>query len=243
LIGGTTTDSVGLVWFKLVNQGYNAYITADPADGGVPGSPLPGPSYSDGMPQDSAPNTINPTNYILANDGSGRIYDEINQEAFRVNGDDPLGDKLDVGLIGYSHGGGMIYNLSQKILKDGNLNPYARVVFTATIDAVQYDPVANNPAGSGLGWYNQAGLITSPLKGWGAPAQGYNWYETKGYVPITGIPGTGAYGGIRGFPFNQANIVDNPPVTPDDHQAIGVDFGVLNDVVSDTDSVFDSISH
>ena len=197
------------------------------------------------MPQNSAPTTINPTNYILANDGSGRIYDEITQEALRANGDNQFNDPLDVGLVGYSHGGGMIYNLSQKILHDNGLNKYARVVFTATIDAVQYDPVANMATGAagGLGWFNMSGLITSPLRGWGSPAQGYNWYEPKGYTPVTGLPGTGSYGGVRGFAFNAANIVDTGPVTPDDHSSIAVNLGILNNVVSDCESQFNSLFH
>ncbi len=245
LTGATNANSLGLVWMNLVNDGYNAYLTSDPADGGVPGSPI-GLHPSDGMPQNSAPTTINATNYILANDGSGRIYDEVGQEALRANGDNQFNDKLDVGLIGYSHGGGMIYNLSQKILKDGNLNKYARVVFSATIDAVQYDPVANKALGSsgGLGFFNQSGLINSPLKGWGSPALGYNWYETKGYVPAVakGVTGTGAYSGVRGFPFSQSNITDTL-VTPDDHSAIAVNFGILNSVVSDAESQFNSLFH
>jgi hypothetical protein len=153
LQGGSKKDSVGWIWFHDVNEGYNAFLTADPADGGAP--------RGNGMPPFDEP--ADATNDILNNDGTGRLYKEIQYE---------WGHGIyNVGLIGYSHGGGMMGNLS-RLLRDNDPNPlFARVVFAATIDAVQYGsgPDAINVFTPNDGYYLSGPLTISPALIWSAP--------------------------------------------------------------------------
>ena len=233
--GATNIDSVGYIWAKLVNKGFNAYLTADPHDGGVPDGTL-------GMPHETQPNDLDARTYTFANDASGRIYDELFEETKRLTHENPFADRLDIGLVGYSHGGGMIYNLSQKILNDGL---YANVVFSATIDAVQYDPLKDQAGGVGgaKGFWNQQGLLSSPLSGW-PNAEGHNWWESVGFKFKNIFPGSGTLlpGEIHGLPFGASNIVDTR-VFGTDHSRIATDTNILNEAVSDAERVFDQIFH
>jgi hypothetical protein len=125
-VGGTlqgATDqnnSVGAIWVHDVNEGYNAFLTADPADGGAPagygGMPLPGavPAYED----------------VINNSGGGLLYSEIETELNR--------GYYDLGFISYSHGVGIMQNLDFLIKYSQATPSLTQLIFSGTIDGVQY---------------------------------------------------------------------------------------------------------
>ena len=105
---------------------------------------------------------------VVQANGRGPLYDELNEEIAR-------GWAQNIALIGYSHGGGIIYNMSQDIHQDEQLGQTQQVVYVGTIDAVERetgDDTLPTP------------LPASPGNVWGA--MDTNYYETNG----TPIPGT-----------------------------------------------------
>jgi len=212
-----TGYSVGAVWVWLVNHGYNAFLSADPADGG---------EYGDAK----EPGTVYPS---LNPDGTGRIFDEL-------LADNGIGGARDIGLIGYSHGGGMIYNISQELWDDRSIfnpNPL-RVVFAATIDAIDYGTCTSGDIG-----YNEwASLKKSPATIWNAV--GVNYYESQGYEGAMASWWKRAFGAWAWTVYGvEIPGVVNHNMDGLDHSTIGTDPWVLGDVETQTIKAFSQIGY
>jgi hypothetical protein len=218
-----TGNSVGSIWIHDVKEGYNAFLTADPGDGAAP---------SPGEPPFNVP--TNATNDILNNDGSGRIYDEMMYEILNRG-------IFDIGLIGYSHGGGMIWNISRRLSLDPNKPSLVNVVFCGTIDAVEYGTGADSGPPSIDGWYISDPLPWSPgaanYPNWSAYA--VNYYENNGWY--CAYDGYGYYLPIHGISLPGSTF--NYLVNADDHSSIALDLYVLTGVENATDEVFFSLSY
>ena len=116
----------------------------------------------------------------LNNDGSGRVYDEI-QEQFGEG-------YTDLGLIGWSHGAGMTENISTKLRNDSNTPLFCGVVFSDTIDGVKY--------GTGMnGSTNISSMTVSPASIWGGA--GFNYFETISAI----VHGAALAGAVNNGPF------------------------------------------
>jgi len=206
--------SVGAIWVHLVEEGYNAFLTADPHDGGAP---YPGMPPYNGIATDGPEDVLN-------NDGSGWLYNEIQYE---------LANRgiYNVGLIGYSHGGGMIANISNLLYFLGT--PFGtKVVFAATIDAVEYgtgpDSLMDPQNGSDV----SSPLEYSPVTIWGG--SGFNYWEPNGWLGLTGYLDR-----ICGVSMSG---VSNYELDYDNHSTIALDNGVLLGIENDLDNVFYSLS-
>jgi hypothetical protein len=216
--GTLAGNSVGNIWWQLESDGFNAFITADPHDGGDGnlGRNLAGETVS-------APDGEMPT---ILPDGSGQLFDEIIQE---VQYFQSLGETTNIALIGYSHGGGMVYNLSQ-MLFNPITDPYQSLVevpVTVTIDAVQYG------TGSETGYFKSTALKQNPAQSW--EGIDYNFYEPNGYTGTPPAPW------VHGTNMTIGNFVNNPalswtgnpfPYNGLNHSSIGVfqpilDYAVL----------------
>jgi hypothetical protein len=158
------------------------------------------------------------------NNGTGRLNDEILYEVANRG-------IYDIGLIGYSHGGGMIYNISTLLTNEqaGSLG-LARVVFVGTIDAVEYGTGADSVAFRD-GYDDFSPLSNSPAAGWGCV--GVNYWEPNGWH------NSGTVDAIRG-----TNIpgMTNYEIEYLDHGSIAVNSGVLSGIENSTDDVFFSLS-
>ncbi len=166
-------DGVGAVWVHDVNEGYNAFLTADPHDGGAPsgygGMPPPGavPAYED----------------IINNNGTGLLYTELQTELNR--------GYYDLGLIGYSHGVGIMGNMMLTLVNDPATPFFTTGVFVGTIDGVEYGA---GPDSSGTwltprdGWYigPDAPVVVSPAALWPTTCTGVNYWEPNWYDGIVG---------------------------------------------------------
>jgi hypothetical protein len=207
-------NSVGSIWVDLVNQGYDAYLAPDPADGDNFSGTLP-----DG---DTVPNVINP-------DGSGRLATEIQYEA---GIDGFFDDRLDLGLVGWSWGGGMTSVLESYLASSGNTPDNLNITYAATIDAMVYNQT-------------DVPLPSSPAMDWGgSPSYGFNIYETNG-LGVTEPPFIHVALFIKdpnmhgvSMPAPVVNVLDNA----DYHNTIGIDQGVLDQVESNLFSVYDMLS-
>ncbi|MGD1278787.1 MAG: hypothetical protein ABR964_16360 [Tepidisphaeraceae bacterium] len=193
-------NSVGQIWLDLVNAGYNAFLTADPWDGG---------DGKDGAADLTAP--------ILLGNGSGRIYDEMMVD---IALNTLAGDwNTPIGLIGYSHGGGMISNISNRLWND----PFATtasVIVAATIDGIEYGTYTDP---SFADW-NPLGDSPAITPDWGG--LGVNYYTLKGpwaWKKLHGVAMPGAA---------------NMPRLNDDHSSIGIDPEVLSGVEYWTGTAF-----
>jgi hypothetical protein len=215
LLTGQTSkqNTMGMIWADLVNDGYNCFIVPDPEDGG---------SYDGGASGSYREFPNGERLYgVLNNDGSGRIYDEIMYEFEKGIGN--------LGLIGWSHGGGMTMNISNRLFLDSTLPLFSGVVFAATIDGINY--------GTGLddflnvdGAYVKSSMAVSPARAWGS--YGFNYYEPNGvwYIPapfMIGLPLVGA--------------TNYPPYTALNHENIGRNNAVLVAVENDVDQVYSSL--
>ena len=119
----------------------------------------------------------------------------------------------DVGLIGYSHGGGMIANIAEDMYFDSNTPLLASVVYAATIDAVQY---GTQPGGL----YDFVPLKYSPAEdpNWNFGGFAVNYFEPSGFH------GSGYVGLVHGISMpNALNI----PITSNNHQQLGQNLSVL----------------
>jgi uncharacterized delta-60 repeat protein len=202
-------DSVGAIWVHDVEEGYNAFLTCDPHDGG---------EYGDLSNQNNIYPSLNP-------DGSGRIFDEICAE-------NSAGYGYDIGLIGYSHGGGMMDNLSNYLWNNASeLDPLTSVVFAATIDAVAYGTTNSND----LGYTVHSPLAQSPAAIWGAA--GINYWEPNGYLQTT-VLGQPIYLPIHGMYLNGVTNYE----LSDDHSGIAIDPAVLAGVENATDNLYNQLS-
>ena len=213
-------NSVGQIWWRLENDGFNAYITADPHDGG-----------DDNLGRNTWEETLDPPQEIqpvLMPDGSGLLYDEIttmevNRFATTYENETPQTNPGVVyyALIGYSHGGGMIYNISQKMLSSP-LATHMLLPIAVTIDAVNYG------TGAWVGYQEWFGtvLTSNPVSGWGGYGDtiDYNYYESAGYGPFVQVHGVP----LNGLAVNDPSLigVNYGALT---HSSIGVCPGILND--------------
>jgi hypothetical protein len=222
LTGQSNQNSVGEIWADLVNEGYNVYISSDPWDGGD--TTWTETDY--GTLQTGG--TIGP---VLNSDGSGRLYDEIQYELHQ--------GFMNVGLIGYSHGGGMIAKISTDLWYDTNTPQWATVVFAGTIDAVWYGTGFMGGLGSSmnpnegmdpLAWSPALSDGVNPI--WGGVA--FNYYETSGYLGITGYVGL-----VRGTSMPGAFNLQ----VAGNHSTIGVDQAVLSAIETDINYVFGQLSY
>lgn len=222
LTGQSNQNSVGEIWADLVNLGYNVYISSDPWDGGD--TTWTETDYE--TLQSGA--TIGP---VLNSDGSGRLYDEIQYELHQ--------GFMNVGLIGYSHGGGMIAKISTDLWYDPNTPQWARVVFAGTIDAVWYGTGFMGGLGSSLNpnegmdplaWSPALSDGFNPI--WGGIA--FNYYETAGSLGVSGYFGL-ICGTTMPGAFN-LQVAGN-------HSTIGVDQAVLGAIETDTNFVFGQLSY
>lgn len=125
-------NGVGKIWLDLVNSGYNAYLSAD-------GAALGGSFNQDGS-------------------GQGLGFNEITNEF--LNATTTHGAAITkLGLIGYSHGGGIAYNLAANQLYSWRTGDAQQIAFAGTIDAVERDqwdidinPLAYSPGAQDAGW-------------------------------------------------------------------------------------------
>ena len=208
-----TGNSVGSVWLDKVKIGYNAFLTPDPHDGGAP---------SPGIPPFAVPN--DETNVILCNDGSGRFYDEV---VYELN----YRGVRDIGLVAYSHGGGMSANFSSRLFYNNSLPIFSRIVVAETIDAVEYGTAADALIGLN-GWYDSNPQPTSPAAIWGCA--GDNYWEPSGWKYL----GSAGNGRIRGTNMPGVPNTQLPALT---HSQIAVDPWTLKQVSDNVDYVFESI--
>lgn len=147
----------------------------------------------------------------------------------------------DIGIVGYSHGGGMIYNIS-RLLFLNNPNPMsASVVVAETIDAVAY---GSGPDSTGTispidGFYVHQPLQNSPALIWqtkGYNSFGYNYWEPTGFAG-----GMGPGGNIRGM--NEVGAINRSPFNFLNHSNIAVNAQVLGSVEDDIAFVFSELSY
>lgn len=139
--------------------------------------------------------------------GRGRFYDELNEEISR-------GWAYNIGLIGYSHGGGTIYNMSDDIYQDRTIYDSQHVVFAATIDAVErYSSDQHLPTSLGV----------SPGAMWNADSINYwesygvpAWYNFGGVCSGQNMPAGGTKNTqisfVYGVSANHCNIYSSPVV-------------------------------
>jgi hypothetical protein len=200
-------ESVGKIWNTLVDDGYNAYLTAEAPQSGFSGIGT-GISWLFGNQTDGG---------VVNWNGSGVIYDELVEETKR--------GQAEIALIGYSHGGGIVANMSERISEDRSSssgfgpiteNPLTKVVYVATIDAVQRDvgalvwpsPVKISPGAfwpGGAQWHGQAPLdAVIPLCD--------NVYETNGAPPFWFVITADTHGGpMTGAALqNEVHLTEGP---------------------------------
>jgi fibro-slime domain-containing protein len=208
LTGQTSALGMGKIWADLVNKGYNAYLVPVPDYGGSYGGGGFGSYLQLHDVNDSKLYSV--INY----DGSGRIYDEILHGAWYDN-------SWDIGLIGYSFGGGVSEKISRRLLTS-SIIPFAGVWFAATIDGVKF------PASA---WFGGTAMHHSPA--W-TSAGGYNWWtDNKGPGLIRGVHGQSLAGA-----FYNAGPYSNLT-----HTGIGFDPGIQLLVEFNCDTFYGSRNH
>jgi hypothetical protein len=213
VVAGLTADnSVAMIWADLVNIGYDAYLVPDPNDGG---------SFSPGATGSAADHVFGDGERLestINTDGSGRISDEIQHQASIWGTALIPGSGLDVGLLGYSWGGGMTDNISNYLWSSVETPLSMSVVYAGTIDAVQYG--TSSP------------LADSPATIWGGT--GFNYYEDYGDFPWYHQP--------HGALLPGSNVTNSGPYSLT-HSSIGIDLPVLVMAELDLYGVFGSLSN
>jgi hypothetical protein len=164
---------------------------------------------------------------VINNDGSGWIYSEIQEQI-----DSGV---YNIGLIGYSHGGGIIANLSLLLWNNRVSGQLAAVVFAGTIDAVAYGSGPDCPFPPLGGYYYAAGQVPvtkSPALNW--QGVGVNYWEPNGWsdLPVHGTNMNGA----TNYEISSLNIRSI------DHSSIGVLPEVLAGIEIATDNAFGELS-
>jgi hypothetical protein len=213
---GVTGNSVGHIWYVLEQLGYNVFITADPHDGGdgtIGGVELSPPVVEPG--------------------GAGQLYDELQQEITRESA---MGNIANIAMVGYSHGAGIIYNMSTLLYNDP-IASQCLLVAADTIDGVQYDPYADS-LWNQTGYYDPNPLQFSPAEAW--DGIGENYYETKGYFYFNPTTSLGVWLPIHGMPmFATSNHSEDPQNLS--HSSIAIFPPVLTDVEDDMITAFGGI--
>jgi hypothetical protein len=152
----------------------------------------------------------------LDNDGSGRLGDEIVYEADKQG----VLPGLNVGLVGWSWGGGMCDEISNWMATAPYLGGSAHVTFAATVDGEVYG--TGNPT---------IPLYTSPAAAWGG--WGFNYFE------LNPIPG-------QRYPIlgvsNMGGASANTQFANDNHGTIGIDPQLWSAVDADLNNTFGGLS-
>jgi uncharacterized delta-60 repeat protein len=224
--GNQEGNSVGYIWYQLIEQGYNAFISADPWDGGD--GNLGRTTSTETVP---APPSVEP---VLENNGQGLLLDEINQEIYNFDNNYSnltvfQGGIVQVGLVGYSHGGGMIENISNDLF-NGQYMTSMNVPVAATIDSIEYGTGPNLPPS--FGYYDHSPLSNNPTQQW--IGTDINYWEPNGYTnPTPWFVNGGAIHGI-----NLSGAINNPHIpflnyANLNHSSIGVYLPILNDAVNE----------
>ncbi|MGD0542754.1 MAG: hypothetical protein ABSB33_14665 [Tepidisphaeraceae bacterium] len=232
-------NSVGNIWYQLIEGGFNAFISADPYDGGDGNL---GRSDSHGFSETPDPYGAYP---VLNYDGSGSLLMEIGQEeSYRFQnqyiGLTPLHlGTVEYGLVGYSHGGGMIDTISTDLRVSLGLSAGAAAVpIAVTIDAIEdssatdFKPLSENPASQ---W---GGTDVNYWEPNGYAAAGSNW--GMNYAEDTLLRN------LHGMNLNGA--INDPPLpwgigyAGFDHSTIGISTLILDDAVARISGTFYALS-
>jgi hypothetical protein len=233
-LGGLTSkyNTVGYLWMKLVNEGYNAYLVPVPAlpgDFGDPNFPGSGGNFPAtngniaGVVAFPPGNGANGGNLLstLNYNGSGQMANELVAEAADSQLEGNEINEVDVGLVGFSAGAGAAYNISAYLKNLQTPNLY--VQYAATIDAIAQP--TTGPANGTL-------LANSPAALWGG--WDYNAFETTPHNQQPHTPGPCA-----SIPDADVNI---PYGTTYNHITIGQSQTVFDSLAQDLDDFFYSLS-